>query len=84
MRVYIVRETVIAEPCLSGQQVRNHKQYGPDIPAFRASGIKVVETGRVRTNQLYFKTNQPALAVCLFKLWPKLPKYAVVGYQRLQ
>ena len=52
-------------------------------PACRACGIDVVEIGRVRTNQLHFKADQTALAMCLFKLRPKLPKYTVFGYERL-
>jgi len=80
MRVNIVREGVLAEACLSRQKVRDRQQYGPDIPASRTGGIEVVEIRHVRTNQLHFEANQTALAVCLFKLRPKLPKYAVFGY----
>ena len=34
----------------------------------------------MRTNQLHFKTRQTALAICVLKLWPILPKHAVPGY----
>ena len=40
------------------------------MAAGRACGIEVVEIGRVRTNQLHFKADQTALAMCLFKLRP--------------
>lgn len=83
MRVNIVREGVFAERCLSGQKARDREQYGPDIPASRTCGIDVAESGSVRTNQLHFKANETALAVCLFKLRPNLPKYAVFTYERL-
>jgi hypothetical protein len=48
-----------------------------------ACGIDVVEIRRVGTNQLHFKADQTALAMCLFKLRPKLPKYTIFGYERL-
>ena len=43
----------------------------------------MVEIGRVRTNQLHFKADQMALAICLLKLGPKLGKYTIFGYERL-
>ena len=53
------------------------------MAAGRAIGIDVVQIGRMRTNQLQFKADHTALAMCLFKLRPKLPKYTVFGYERL-
>ena len=35
------------------------------------------------TNQLEFEADQTALAMYLLKLGPKLPEYAVFGYERL-
>src|SRR5215469_11353270 len=84
MRVDIVREGVFAEVCLPRQKVRDREQYGPDTPASTTRGIDMVEIGCMRTNQLHFKANETALAVCLLILWPNLPKAVVFGYERLQ
>jgi len=84
MRVDIVREGVFAEVCLPRQKVRDREQYGPDTPASTTRGIDMVEIGCMRTNQLHFKADETALAVCLLKLRPRLPKNAVFGYERLQ
>ena len=84
MRVDVVREGGFAEACLPRQKVRDREQYGPYIPASTTRGVDVVEIGWMRTNQLHFKADETALAVCLIKLWPRLPKDAAFGYERLQ
>ena len=63
--------------------IRDREQDRPDMAADRACGIEVVEIGCVRTNQLHFEADQTALAMCLLKLRPQLPEYAVFGYERL-
>lgn len=83
MRVDVVGEGISAEAELARHEVRDHEQYRPHMAAARACGIDVVEIGRMRTNQFHFKADQKALAMCLFKLRPKLPKYTVFGYERL-
>jgi len=83
VRVDIAREGISAEGELYRDKVRDREQYRPHMAAGRACRINVVEIGRVRTNQLYFKADQTALAMYLFKLRPKLPKYTVFGYERL-
>ncbi|MGA7400231.1 MAG: hypothetical protein WCC99_10800 [Candidatus Sulfotelmatobacter sp.] len=83
MRVNIVSEGISAEGELSRHKVRDCEQYRPHMAAGRACGIDVVEIGRVRTNQLHFKADQMALAICLLKLGPKLGKYTIFGYERL-
>jgi len=50
MRVDIVREAGVAGSYLLWQIVRDLEQYSPDIPAFRASWIDVIEFGSVKTN----------------------------------
>lgn len=50
MRVDIVHEAGVAGSHLLWQKVRDLEQYGPDIPAFRTSGIDMVEFGSVKTN----------------------------------
>ena len=63
MRVDIVREGISAEGELARHEVRDREQYRPHMAAGRASGIDVVEIGRVRTNQLDFEADQTALAM---------------------
>ena len=53
------------------------------MTAGRTPRIEVVKIGCVKTNQLDFEANQTALAMYLLKLGPRLPEYAVFGYERL-
>jgi hypothetical protein len=53
------------------------------MAAGRTCGIEVVEIGFMKTNQLEFEADRTALAMYLLKLGPKLPEYAVFGYERL-
>ena len=83
MRVDVICKEISAEGELFRHKVRDREQYRPHMAAGRACGIDVIEIRLVRTNQLHFKAGEMALAVCLVKLRPILPKYAVFGYERL-